>query len=59
MRKKLNVKDKIIKSAIELFSKNWYETVSVAEICRHAELSNGVFYNYFNFKGLNLYFDIS
>ncbi|WGS65106.1 TetR/AcrR family transcriptional regulator [Marinitoga aeolica] len=50
MKKKRNVKEKLIESAIELFSKRWYDTVSVAEICRNAELSNGVFYNYFKNK---------
>ncbi len=34
-------------SAVLLFSRYWYETVSVAEICRQAGLSNGVFYRYF------------
>ncbi|KAF2956895.1 TetR/AcrR family transcriptional regulator [Marinitoga sp. 38H-ov] len=47
---KKNVKEKLIDSAIELFSKRWYETVSIAEICRNAGLSNGVFYNYFKNK---------
>lgn len=47
---KKSVKEKIIDSAIELFSKQWYETVSVAEICRNAGLSNGAFYNYFKNK---------
>ncbi|SHE90492.1 transcriptional regulator, TetR family [Marinitoga hydrogenitolerans DSM 16785] len=48
--RKANIREKIIDSAIELFSKKWYETVSVAEICRNANLSNGVFYNYFKNK---------
>jgi AcrR family transcriptional regulator len=34
-------------AAVELFSRKWYATVSVAEICRTAGLSNGVFYRYF------------
>ncbi len=37
-------------AALELFSHRWYETVSIAEICRHASLSNGVFYRYFRSK---------
>ncbi|WP_129409437.1 TetR/AcrR family transcriptional regulator [Marinitoga lauensis] len=50
MKKKRNIKEKLIESAIEMFSKRWYDTVSVAEICRNAGLSNGVFYNYFKNK---------
>jgi AcrR family transcriptional regulator len=42
--------ERLIKVAVELFSKKWYGTVSVAEICRAAGLSNGVFYRYFNNK---------
>ena len=43
-------RDRLTASAVELFSENWYEAVSVAEICRHGELSNGVFYRYFKDK---------
>ena len=50
MKKQNVVREKLINSAIELFSQRWYETVSVAEICRNAGLSNGVFYNYFKNK---------
>ena len=39
--------DKLVASALDLFAHEWYETVSVAEICRHAGLSNGIFYRYF------------
>ena len=41
---------KLIESARNLFSTKWYETVSVAEICRNAGLSNGIFYRYFKNK---------
>ena len=41
---------KIVQAAIDLFSKKWYNTVSVAEICRAAELSNGIFYKYYQSK---------
>ena len=41
---------KLISSALFLFSEQWYETVSIAEICRNAGLSNGVFYRYFKDK---------
>jgi AcrR family transcriptional regulator len=43
-------KEKLLLSALDLFSSNWYETVSIAEICRNAGLSNGIFYKYFNNK---------
>ena len=41
---------KLLGSGLILFSERWYETVSIAEICRHADLSNGVFYRYFKDK---------
>lgn len=40
-------KEKLVKAAITLFAARWYSSVSVAEICREAGLSNGVFYRYF------------
>jgi AcrR family transcriptional regulator len=43
-------KEKLLLSALDLFSSNWYETVSIAEICRNAGLSNGIFYKYFSNK---------
>ena len=43
-------RERLIQSAIDLFSSCWYETVSIAEICRNAGLSNGIFYNYFDKK---------
>jgi AcrR family transcriptional regulator len=42
--------ERLLAAAVELFSKKWYGTVSVAEICRAAGLSNGVFYRYFDDK---------
>lgn len=41
---------KLLNSALFLFSERWYETVSIAEICRNAGLSNGIFYRYFKDK---------
>lgn len=41
---------KLLASAVELFSNNWYAAVSVANICRQARLSNGIFYRYFKDK---------
>lgn len=54
---KNDTKERLQKSAVALFAKKWYGTVSVAEICRAASLSNGVFYRYFDgkeelFKGI-------
>lgn len=43
-------KDRLTLSAITLFSQKWYGTVSVAEICRSAGFSNGLFYRYFQDK---------
>ena len=42
--------ERLLNAAIGLFSKKWYGTVSVAEICRAADLSNGVFYRYYGDK---------
>ena len=42
--------ERLVAAAVEHFSKKWYGTVSVAEICRTASLSNGVFYRYFDGK---------
>ncbi|MBU0956684.1 MAG: TetR/AcrR family transcriptional regulator [Spirochaetes bacterium] len=44
---KAETRHRLIESAIELFSQNWYAAVSVANICRQAGLSNGIFYKYF------------
>jgi AcrR family transcriptional regulator len=41
---------RIRESALELFSERWFGAVSVAEICRRAEVSNGVFYRYYRTK---------
>lgn len=45
-----DTKDRLLQSALELFSSQWYETASIADICRKANLSNGVFYRYFKNK---------
>jgi AcrR family transcriptional regulator len=41
---------RIVQAATRLFAGKWYNTVSVAEICREAGLSNGIFYRYFENK---------
>jgi AcrR family transcriptional regulator len=48
--KKSSSEQRILDTAIDLFSRKWYGTVSIAEICRAAGLSNGVFYRYFENK---------
>ncbi|OQY41639.1 MAG: hypothetical protein B6227_04365 [Fusobacteriia bacterium 4572_74] len=47
---KKNTKQKIIDSAIDLFSKDSYGKVSIAQICKNAKISNGIIYNYFRNK---------
>ena len=49
-KSKLTTKEKLIASAVGLFSENWYDAISVAEICRNGGLSNGVFYRYYKDK---------
>lgn len=46
-RKTLTTREKILSSGEALFSEFWYETVSVAQVCRNAKVSNGIFYRYF------------
>jgi AcrR family transcriptional regulator len=45
-----NTKERLKATSLDLFSYCWYETVSVAEICRDAEVSNGIFYHYYQNK---------
>ena len=49
-RGKPETEERLVAAAVQLFSKKWYGTVSVAEICRQASLSNGVFYRYYGGK---------
>ncbi|TVQ24041.1 MAG: TetR/AcrR family transcriptional regulator [Spirochaetaceae bacterium] len=41
-------RERLLSAAIELFSRNWISQVSVADICRTAGMSNGVYYRYFS-----------
>ncbi len=41
---------KIIESSIETFSKDSYGKASIAQICKNAEVSNGIIYSYFKNK---------
>lgn len=45
-----DTRTRLIASAEELFSEKWYSIVSIADICRNAGLSNGVYYTYFRSK---------
>ena len=47
---KIKTKQKIIDSSIDLFSKESYGKVSIAQICKNANISNGIIYNYFRNK---------
>jgi AcrR family transcriptional regulator len=49
-RGKPETAERLVAAAVACFAKKWYGTVSVAEICRTAGLSNGVFYRYFDSK---------
>lgn len=46
----ISTREKIINSSIELFSSKPFEEVSVSEICRNANVSNGIIYKYFKTK---------
>lgn len=50
MQRTSNTKERLKATSLDLFSYCWYETVSVAEICRDAEVSNGIFYHYYQNK---------
>ena len=45
-----DTRQRICDAAVELLSEKWYSVVSVADICRTAGLSNGIFYTYFRNK---------
>ncbi|MGL6098339.1 MAG: TetR/AcrR family transcriptional regulator [Fusobacteriaceae bacterium] len=46
----MNTKQKIINSAIDLFYEIPYGEVSLLQICKNAEVSNGILYKYFKNK---------
>ena len=45
-----DVRTRLIESAITIFSKKWYSSASIAEICRAAGVSIGIYYHYFENK---------
>ena len=50
MINRLNAKDYLALSAIELFSKNRIEDVTVKDICQNCDLSTRTFYKYYRDK---------
>ena len=50
MERTSNTRERLKTTSLDLFSRCWYETVSVAEICRGSEVSNGIFYHYYHNK---------
>jgi len=49
-RGKIPTRERLIHTGVKLLSRKWLSEVSVADICRTAGLSNGVFYRYFQTK---------
>lgn len=43
-------RERLLHASVDLFSRKWYSEVSVADICRTAGLSNGIYYRYFRDK---------
>jgi AcrR family transcriptional regulator len=50
MSQSLNTKEKILQSAIQIFSENGFHGTKVSNIVANAKLSQGTFYNYFTNK---------
>lgn len=50
LNKRANSKEKIIYTALELFSNHGFEKTSIREIARAADISLGLLYNYFESK---------
>ncbi|THB67762.1 MAG: TetR family transcriptional regulator [Spirochaetaceae bacterium] len=46
-RKTATGRQRLLEAAKDLFAERWYESVSIVEICKHADLSNGAFYKHF------------
>ena len=47
---RIESKDRIINSALKLFSSKGFFNTSIREIAREAQISDGLLYNYFNSK---------
>jgi len=50
MQDKLTSRDKLLESAATLFLEKGYDAISVNDICKHAGVSKGSFYHYFETK---------
>ena len=50
MQNKLSSRDKLLESAATLFLEKGYDAISVNDICKHAGVSKGSFYHYFETK---------
>ncbi len=50
MQNKLTSRDKLLESAATLFLEKGYDAISVNDICKHAGVSKGSFYHYFETK---------
>ena len=50
MQNKQTSREKILQSAVQLFLGEGYEATSVNDICKHAGVSKGCFYHYFETK---------
>ena len=50
MQNKISSRDKLLESAATLFLDKGYEAISVNDICKHAGVSKGSFYHYFETK---------
>ena len=50
MQNKQTSRDKILQSAVQLFLEEGFEATSVNDICKHAGVSKGSFYHYFETK---------
>ncbi len=50
MQEPSSTRERLKATSLDLFSRCWYETVSVAEICRDSGVSNGIFYHYYQNK---------
>jgi len=52
---KQNTRERILNSAVELFSRRGFENVSIDDLMQHAKLTRGAFYAHFSSKG-DVYF---
>jgi AcrR family transcriptional regulator len=46
-RRRLEVRARVLDAAWELFEAKGYDTTTVAELCRHADIAYGTFFNHF------------